>query len=35
MTVLIDADACPVTRMAESISKAHSMIRYNKLRKKE
>ena len=25
MTVLIDADACPVTRMAESISKAHSI----------
>ena len=25
MTVLIDADACPVTRIAESISKAHSI----------
>ena len=25
MTVLIDADACPVTRMAESISKAHGI----------
>ena len=25
MTVLIDADACPVTRIAESISKAHGI----------